>query len=353
MSKEKIILAMSGGLDSSICVDLLQKSGFEVIGVTFIMFKDPNDAESLDFINDAKIVAGHFGIKHYVVDLSKEFENQIINHFTSSYLVGQTPNPCVLCNPNIKWKYLIEFADDLGVQKVATGHYAVIKKENGRYFLSQPADDKKNQTYFLWDLPQEYLKRTIFPLNKLKKETIKEMAENIGLKKIARKSESYDICFIKNKDYRVYLNDRLEKDKIVLEPGNFVSETGQILGKHTGIAHYTVGQRKGLGVAMGVPYYVKKIDKKSNEIVIAPRENLTSKQLLVKDYSFMKYADIKDDMTFLTKIRYRDAGSMARVSKKDNFLLVEFEKDVFGVTPGQSAVFYENEDLVGGGEIFS
>ncbi len=352
MDRERIILAMSGGLDSSIAVDLLLKSGFDVIGVTFIMFKDEDDAESLDFINDAKIVAGHFGIKHYVVDLSKQFEDKVINYFTDSYLMGQTPNPCVLCNPNIKWKYLIDFADELGVEKVATGHYAFIKHENGRYFLSQPADDNKNQTYFLWDLPQEYLKRTIFPLNKLKKETIKQMAETIGLNSIAEKSESYDICFIKNKDYREYLNKRLERDKIVLEEGNFVSETGEILGRHTGIAHYTVGQRKGLGVAMGVPYYVKRIDKDKNEVIIAPRENLGSKQFLVKDYSFMKYADIQKDITFLTKVRYRDSGNMAKITKKDDFLLVEFENEVFGITPGQSAVFYENEDLVGGGVIF-
>lgn len=351
MRNKKIVLAMSGGVDSSVCVDLLQKKGYEVIGLTFVMSEEPDSNGFIDFVNDAKIVAKNFGIKHYVVDLKEEFEEKIINYFVESYLNGQTPNPCVLCNPTVKWKNLIDFANTIGIEQVATGHYAYIKNENGRVYLSQPADDLKNQTYFLWDLPQEYIKRTIFPLTDFKKPQVKELATKLGLVKHAEKAESYDVCFIKDKDYRIYLDKKLEARNIILKPGDFVTEDGTIVGKHDGIAHYTIGQRKGLGVAMGVPYYVKKIDKSKNQVIIAPRENLTSRQLLVRDYSFMKYTEIEDGKTFLTKVRYRDSGNLATITKKGDNLLVEFKNDVFGVTPGQSAVFYENNDLVGGGII--
>ncbi|MBN2663757.1 MAG: tRNA 2-thiouridine(34) synthase MnmA [Bacteroidales bacterium] len=351
MNEKKIVLAMSGGVDSSVCVDLLQKKGYEVIGVTFVMSEDPQSKGFLDFVNDAKIVAQNFGIKHYVLDLKQEFENKIITYFIDSYLNGLTPNPCVLCNPTVKWKNLIDFADNIGVKKVATGHYAVIKNEDNRYFVSQPADDLKNQTYFLWDLPQEYLERTIFPLSTFIKSEVKELAFNLGLVNQAEKSESYDICFIKNQDYREYLDKKLSERNIVLEPGDFVTEDGTVVGLHNGIAHYTIGQRKGLGIAMGEPYFVKRIDKEKNQIIIAPRENLSSKQFLVRDYSFMKNVDLEEDKVYMTRIRYRDNGNPARFKKQDDLLLVEFENEVFGVTPGQSAVFYDGNDLVGGGVI--
>ncbi len=351
MKNEKIVLAMSGGVDSSVSVKLLQQKGYEVIGVTFIMSEEPDSNGFLDFVNDAGIVAQNLGIKHYVLDLKDEFEDKIIKYFINSYLNGQTPNPCVVCNPVVKWKNLIEFADSIGVNKVATGHYAIIKNENGRYFLSQPADDWKNQTYFLWDLPQKYIKRTVFPLAEFVKDEVKNLAVEIGLKEQAEKAESYDVCFIKDKDYREFLNERFNKMSVILKKGVFVTEDGKVVGQHTGIANYTVGQRKGLGVAMGVPYYVKYIDKENNQIVIAPRQNLGSKKFLVRNFSFMKYDETPIGKTFLTKVRYRDKGNTAKITKQEDFLLVEFENNVFGITSGQSVVFYENNDLVGGGVI--
>lgn len=351
MKRKKIVLAMSGGIDSSVSAHLLMKQGYEVIGLTFIMSEDKNSNGFLDFVNDARIVAQKLGIKHYVVDLKKQFNKQIINYFVDSYKNGLTPNPCVLCNPTIKWKYLIDFADSINIEEVATGHYAVIKHENGRYFVSKPQDDWKNQTYFLWDLPQKYLKRTKIPLSGLEKSEVRKIAADLGLTRQVQKTESYDVCFIKNQDYREFIDKKFEEQKIVLEPGNFVTEDGTVVGQHTGIAHYTIGQRKGLGVAMGDPYYVKKLDKENNQVIIAPRSGLNSKQFMVRNFSFMKYKNIENNQTFLTRIRYRDKGTLAKIKFNGDTLIVEFEKEVFGVTPGQSAVFYEGDDLVGGGII--
>ena len=351
MERKKIVLAMSGGIDSSVSAHLLMKEGYEVIGLTFIMSEEPESNGFIDFVNDAKIVAQNLGIKHYVVDLKKEFSNQIINYFVDSYLNGLTPNPCALCNPTIKWKYLIDFADSIGVQEVATGHYAVIKKQNERYFVSKPIDDWKNQTYFLWNLSQEYLKRTVLPLSNLLKSEVREIAASLGLTHQVQKKESYDVCFIKGKDYREFIDDRIKKDNINVKCGYFVTETGEKVGTHEGIAYYTIGQRKGLGIAMGEPYYVKKIDKPNNQVVIAPRSGLNERQFFVKDFSFMKYENIKNNQTFLTRIRYRDKGNLAKISFYGDTLKVEFENEVFGITPGQSAVFYEGDDLVGGGII--
>lgn len=347
---KKVVLAMSGGIDSSVSAHLLQEKGYEVIGVTFIMFDEPDKTEFRDFVNDAQIVANKLGIKHYTVDIRNEFKSKIINYFIESYLKGLTPNPCTLCNPNIKWKSLIDFADSIDVEYVATGHYSILKSENDRIYISRAVDDWKDQTYFLWDLPQKHLKRSIFPLSNLKKEAVREIAAKMGFKNLLNKRESYDVCFIKNTDYRHFIDEYIDDKKITIEEGDFVTEDGKIVGRHKGIAHYTVGQRKGL-VAMGVPYYVKKIDKENNQIIIAPRENLSSNELFVKNFNSMKYDIFPADKKFHTKIRFRDSGSLAKVEKQGDLLKVIFDEPVFGVAPGQSAVFYEGEDLVGGGVI--
>ncbi|MEA3450683.1 MAG: tRNA methyl transferase PRC-barrel domain-containing protein, partial [Bacteroidota bacterium] len=256
-------------------------------------------------------------------------------------------------NPTIKFKTLIDFADKLGIDKVATGHYSIVKKnkKNNRYFLSKPADDWKNQTYFLWDLPQEYLKRLILPLSNLKKDKVKKIAVKNNFVQLAEKKESYDVCFLAGTNYRDFVDEKVKQMKIDIPKGDFITEDGTVVGKHNGIAHYTIGQRKGLGFAMGIPYYVKNIDKEKNQIIVAPKENLSKNQLTIKDINSVKYLQIPENKKFLTKIRYRDKGKMATVEFKENTAFVTFEEPVFGITPGQSAVFYENNDLVGGGII--
>lgn len=348
--KEKVVLAMSGGIDSSVSAHLLQEKGYEVIGVTFIMFDEPDNNNFRDFVNDAQIVASKLGIKHYTVDIRKEFKNTIINYFVESYLNGLTPNPCTLCNPNIKWKSVIDFADSINVKLVATGHYSILKHENDRIFISQAVDDWKDQTYFLWDLPQEYLKRSIFPLSEYKKEKVKEIAAEMDLINVLEKQESFDVCFIRNTSYSSYIDEYIKNRDLSVEEGDFVTEDGKIVGKHKGITHYTVGQRKGL-VAMGVPYYVKKIDKEKNQIVIAPRENLNSSELYIKNYNSMKYNKLPTNKKFETKIRFRGGGALAQIEQDGDLLKVIFDEPIFGVAPGQSAVFYEDNDLVGGGVI--
>ncbi len=343
---------MSGGIDSSVTALLLQKAGYEVVGVTFIMFDQADGSEFRDFVNDAKIIAAKLGIKHYTLDIREEFKNKIVNYFVNSYLSGLTPNPCALCNPTIKFKTLIDFADQLGFDYVSTGHYAVIKQENGRYFVSRASDEWKDQTYFLWDLPQDYLARTILPLSNYTKPQVREIAKEQGFTNLLHKRESFDVCFVEGENYRHYLDKYLEKENITTEEGDFVTEDGKVVGRHKGISHYTVGQRKGLGIAMGIPYFVKEIDKENNRIIVAPRENLNRKRIKIKDLNLQKYDTIGKNKTYHVKIRFRDKGQDAFILVKENDTAeIEFVEPVFGVAPGQSAVFYEGDDLIGGGVI--
>ncbi len=348
---KRIVLAMSGGIDSSVAAYLLKEKGFEVIGLTFIMFDEPTQTDFRDYVNDAQIVASKLDIKHYTLDLRKKFKNTIIKYFVQSYLNGLTPNPCTLCNPHIKWKYLAEFADSININLLATGHYSYIKKNNGRFYISKAADDWKDQTYFLWDMPQKYLKKTIFPLSEITKDKVREIAAKLNFKNLVHKRESYDVCFIRNTNYRHFIDEYIKKNNIKMCPGEIITEDGKVVAKHKGITHFTVGQRRGLGVAMGEPYFVKKIDKDKNRIIIAPRKNLKSNTLFIKNYNLMKYDKIISDKKFLTKIRFRDNGTFAFLEKHNNLLKVNFDEPTFGIAPGQSAVFYEDNDLVGGGII--
>lgn len=360
MSKKgRVLVAMSGGLDSSIAMSLLLKEDYEVIGVTYRTYDYQPELESgketaccsLDSINDARDLAVKHNAPHYVLDLREEFYDCIVKDFISEYLSGKTPNPCVVCNSHIKWNALLKKADLLGCDFLATGHYAQVKQNDGRYFIAKGHDDNKDQSYVLWGLNQESLKRTLFPLGQYRKTEVRSLAMEMGYEKLANKKESYEICFIPDDDYRRFLKHEVKDIDKNIGQGDLILSDGKIVGQHKGYPFYTIGQRKGLEIALGEPMYVNKINVDNNTIVIGPREELMGSEMKVGNYNIMKYKDLRGEMEVLVKIRYKDPGAMAVISTKDNYINVKFHQSVSAITPGQSAVFYEGEDVVGGGII--
>lgn len=361
MNKPKVLMAMSGGIDSSIAAILLHQSGYEVIGITMKTWdyatsgsaKKETGCCNLDTINDARAVAVKLGFPHYILDLKEEFYNSIVKNFISEYLSGFTPNPCVLCNALIKWNALLKRADALGCEFIATGHYARIKNENNRYFLTCGKDEKKDQSYVLWQLTQENLKRTLFPLGDLTKEEVRKMAIDFGFDNLATKRESYEICFVPDDDYRSFLRKNVPDIDLKIGEGPIINRDGKILGKHKGFPFYTIGQRKGLEIAAGYPLYVKEIDANANTVILGEKKDLEEKSMLVADINLMKYNAIPDDgMEALIKIRYKDKGTTGRLLYlKDNTAKIVFDNNVSAITPGQSAVFFEGHDVIGGGII--
>jgi len=349
-------MAMSGGLDSSVAAILLQQQGYEVIGVTMKLWVSENPLlESsccdTDAIIDAHILAGRLDIPHYVLDFTKEFKNIVIQNFIDEYLHARTPNPCILCNINFKWKALIQKAEELHCDYIATGHYAVIKEQNGRYFVSKGKDPKKDQSYVLWGLPQEHLAKTIFPLGNFTKEEVRQKALEMGFERIANKRESYDICFIPDNDYRSFLQNHVPDLKESCPPGNFIDTSGKAVGGHQGFPFYTIGQRKGLVVAFGTPKYVCKINSSTNEITLGDKQDLLSDTLIIRNYNLSKYAPLPDGFSGEVKIRYKDKGQLATIEQHDDRIFIKFQTPVSAITPGQSAVIYENDDVVAGGII--
>lgn len=360
MSKKgKVLLAMSGGIDSSIAALLLHEQGYDVVGITMKTWdyassggsKKETGCCSLDSINDARLLAVNLGFPHMILDIREEFGNYIIDNFVDEYVAGRTPNPCVLCNTHIKWEALLKRADMLDCEYIATGHYARIRQEKGRYVISKGIDNIKDQSYVLWGLTQESLKRTIFPLQDYLKSEIKQMAIDSGYVDLAAKSESYEICFVPDNDYRGFLKRKIPGLEQRVDGGNFVDRTGRVLGKHKGYPFYTVGQRKGLEIAVGEPLHVLEIVPETNTVVLGSKEELDRQEMIVSQYNLIKYAQLPENYEALTKIRYKDPGKMANINHVGNKLQVIFSEPVSGVAPGQSAVFYENDDLVGGGII--
>jgi len=358
MSKGKVLVAMSGGIDSSVAAMLLHEQGYEVIGITMKTWdydssgggKKETGCCSLDSINDARSLAVNSGFPHLILDIREEFGEFIIDNFVSEYMAGRTPNPCVLCNTHIKWEALLKRANQLGCEYIATGHYANIRLENGRYVISKGLDTNKDQSYVLWGLTQESLKRTMFPLGGYTKPQIKQMAIDRGLLELANKSESYDICFVPDNDYRSFLKRKVDNLES-LEGGLFVNRKGDVLGKHKGYPFYTIGQRKGLEIAMGEPMFVTEIIAESNVVVLGKKEELDEQTMLVSSFNLIKYADLKESKSFLTKIRYKERVQWLIIEEDGDLLKVVFHQSVTGIAPGQSAVFYEGDDLVGGGFI--
>jgi tRNA-uridine 2-sulfurtransferase len=277
----------------------------------------------------------------------------VIDHFVGEYLDGRTPNPCVLCNTHIKWDALLRRADKLSCDFIATGHYANVRSENGRYIISKGKDDNKDQSYALWGVSQESLSRTILPLGQLHKTEIRKMAIERGFDDLVKKPESYEICFVPDNDYRGFLKRRVPGLEESVRGGDFVLEDGTVVGKHEGYPFYTIGQRKGLGIALGYPIFVTAIDKTNNRVVLGTQHHLARNAMSVRQLSMSKYTSLENqELETSTKIRYNDDGTDAKITQEGDLMKVVFHEPVFAIAPGQAAVFYEGEDVVGGGWIY-
>lgn len=359
--KGKVLVAMSGGIDSTVTALMLNDEGYEVVGITMKTWdyatsgtsKKETGCCNLDSFNDARMAAVQHGFPHFVLDIREEFGDFVIENFIEEYLAGRTPNPCVMCNTHIKWRALLKRADALGCDYIATGHYGNIHQhENGRYYISKGLDETKDQSYVLWGLQQDLLSRTLLPLGNYRKTAIRQMAMDYGYPELAKKSESYEICFVPDNDYRNFLKQKVEGLEEKVAGGNFIDKSGKILGKHKGYPFYTIGQRKGLDIALGKPAFVTEIIPETNTVVLGEEDDLKQNEMLVTKINWIKYDGVTPGMEATTKIRYKDQGSLSNLyPESENSVRVKFYESAKGIAPGQSAVFYEGNDVIGGGII--
>ena len=351
---EKVVVGMSGGVDSAVAAYLLKKSGYEVYGVTLRTWESDNGEESRCCdIDDARESSEIIGIQYVPVNCTLDFKKYVVEPFEKEYLCGLTPNPCIECNRYVKWDKLLYYAKVVGATKIATGHYASVEKlENGRYTVKRAAHSEKDQAYMLYRLTQEQLAATLMPLGDLSKEEVRQIARDIGLQ-IAEKPDSQEVCFVTDGSYADYIEKNAGPNYV--GEGNFVDTEGNVLGKHKGIIHYTVGQRKGLGIALGHPAYVKEIRVDKNEVVIAEEEELFKNEILCRDVCFMSIPGLEEGekIRCTVKVRYRHYGQTAEISMTDNNMVrIIFDDPVRAAAPGQSAVFYDDEGrVIGGGVI--
>lgn len=346
----KVVVGMSGGVDSSVAAYLLKEQGYEIIGVTMDVYGgEDQEGKCCGFTasQDAAKVAYSLGIPHYVLNFKDIFKKNVIDYFIYEYLNGRTPNPCIACNRYVKWEALLQKSLALGADYIATGHYANVVKHptTGRYTLKMAGN--KDQTYALYNLTQEQLSHTLMPDGIYTKAQIRDIASKIGLN-VADKPDSQDICFVPDGDYGKFINENTD---VTLPSGNFVDINGNILGQHKGISNYTIGQRKGLGIALGVPAYVTEIRKDTNEVVIGSNDDLFHTRVLIKDYNPMAYEDIDGDMKVDGKLRYNQKKAACTITKKGDYVEAIFDEPQRAVTPGQAAVFYDGDYVVGGGII--
>ncbi len=362
MAKKKVVVGMSGGVDSSVAACLLAEQGYEVIGITMKTWdydmaglgkssKKETGCCSLESINDARSVAVANGFLHYTIDFREDFGEAVIDYFKDEYLHGRTPNPCVMCNTKVKWDSLLQRARLLGADYIATGHYARVQKLDGRYRLFKGKDTNKDQSYVLWGISQEALAHTIFPLADLTKPEVRDLARKFGLK-VADKGESYEICFIPDNDYERFLKETIPTLERDVMGGKILDKAGRELGKHRGYPFYTIGQRKGLGITTPEPVYVTEIHYETNTIVVGKDEDLLHDGLIANQVNWIAFSELNAPIRCEAKIRYKDKPEPCTVSREQNHtVLVKFDQPKRAITPGQAIVFYNGDEVLGGGFI--
>jgi tRNA-specific 2-thiouridylase len=351
----KVLLGMSGGIDSSVAAILLQEQGYEVVGVTLRLWSETDGFHNQNlpaYAEEARALAQKLGIQHKLIDARKPFYEEVISYFKNEYQAGRTPNPCAKCNVVLKWKLLNQAAEAQGCEYIATGHYANKESHNKLHYLSKGADPDKEQSFFLWGLNQAMLQKTLFPLGKLSKQEVRNIAKERGFTRLEAKKESIGACFIKSNNYHGLLKQLLAGEGIELAPGAFIDGNGKQLGQHQGYPFYTVGQRRGLGLSPNEPWYVTKIIPDTNQVVLGKRDDLYQTQMLVKDYHLINPEDFKQEV--ITRIRYRKQAAPSRIEILDKqFLKVYFTTREWSIAPGQTAAFYQGNRLLGGGFIVS
>lgn len=349
--KQKIALGMSGGVDSTMAIVHLQQSGYEVIGFTFLFVKSSVLGEELpSFAQEAIRLAKVFNIAHYVIDASDDFEKTILKNFCSEYVNGRTPFPCALCNRELKWNKLHEQMLLHGCNKMATGHYAQIIDSDGKKYIQAHSDVQKDQSFFLWGIPNHFLKDILFPLQNVSKVEVKQLAATYNLPSLAEKQESFGVCFAPDGNYVRFLADYLPNFNQQVVPGNFISAGGQILGRHKGIVYYTVGQRKGLEISSKTPLFVKHIDAEKNQIVLGEFSDIALSNIYLADF-VVHDPSVLDNERLEIRIRYRGQQNFGCLSISQNILKIHLEKPETAIAPGQTAVLYKQGIVVGGGFI--